>query len=167
MKSWIFFRICYFKETVMFYKYKLYFCIQSIFSVNCSFQLLIAIHFFQVNGMNASFPWLDFQYADPEPNFDRSKVLGVAAKLFTVKDHSFCVALDTVAGGKVSLKKENSSICIFFHPGCMVLINYRLLFWIYLVCIKKLCNVLYEISVSYLICGLLEPRNSPTTETED
>jgi hypothetical protein len=56
--------------------------------------------------MNASFPWLDFQYADPEPNFDRSKVLGVAAKLFTVKDHSFCVALDTVAGGKVSLKKR-------------------------------------------------------------
>jgi hypothetical protein len=55
-------------------------------------------------------------------------VLGVAAKLFTVKDHSFCVALDTVAGGKVSLKKENNLICIFLHSGCMVLISYRLLF---------------------------------------
>ena len=53
--------------------------------------------------MNAKYPWLEFQYADPEPNFDRSQVHGVAAKLFTVKDPRFCVALDTVAGGKVNI----------------------------------------------------------------
>jgi structural maintenance of chromosome 2 len=52
--------------------------------------------------MNAQYPWLEFKYHDPEPNFDRSKVLGVAAKLFTVKDPRFAVALDTVAGGNVS-----------------------------------------------------------------
>jgi structural maintenance of chromosome 2 len=52
--------------------------------------------------LNARYPNLDFQYADPEPNFDRSKVLGVAAKLFTVKDPKFLVALDAVAGGNVN-----------------------------------------------------------------
>ena len=51
--------------------------------------------------MNARYQWLNFQYSDPEPNFDRSKVLGVVAKLFTVKDPKFYVALDTIAGGKV------------------------------------------------------------------
>ena len=57
----------------------------------------------QVNGMNARYQGLNFQYTDPERNFDRSKVVGVAARLFTVKDPRFCVALDTIAGGKVKL----------------------------------------------------------------
>ena len=55
--------------------------------------------------MHAKYPWLDFKYHDPEPNFDRSQVYGVAARLFRVKDPKFCVALDVVAGGKVN--KEN------------------------------------------------------------
>ena len=46
--------------------------------------------------------WLDFQYSDPEPGFDRSQVYGVAAKLFTMKDIKFAVALDTAGGGKVN-----------------------------------------------------------------
>ena len=53
--------------------------------------------------MGARFPWLDFQYSDPEPGFDRSQVYGVAAKLFTVKDIKFAVALDTAGGGKVKM----------------------------------------------------------------
>lgn len=57
----------------------------------------------QVLHMGTKYPWLDFQYSDPEPRFDRRKVHGVAAKLFTVKDPKFCVALDTAGGGKVTL----------------------------------------------------------------
>lgn len=56
----------------------------------------------QVHTMTARYPWLDFQFHDPEPNFDRSVVKGVAAKLFTVKDPKFCVALDTAGGGKLT-----------------------------------------------------------------
>ena len=52
--------------------------------------------------MGARYPWLDFQYSDPEPGFDRSQVYGVAAKLFTMKDIKFAVALDTAGGGKVN-----------------------------------------------------------------
>lgn len=51
--------------------------------------------------MSGRYPWLDFKYRDPEPGFDRSKVHGPAATLFTVKDERFCVALDTAGGGKV------------------------------------------------------------------
>ena len=56
----------------------------------------------QVDNLHAQYPNLDFQYNDPEPNFDRSKVLGVVAKLFTVKDPKFMVAIDAIAGGRVS-----------------------------------------------------------------
>lgn len=59
--------------------------------------------------MGARYPWLDFQYSDPEPGFDRSQVYGVAAKLFTMKDIKFAVALDTAGGGKVN-NAFNSSI---------------------------------------------------------
>jgi structural maintenance of chromosome 2 len=53
--------------------------------------------------MTVELPWLDFQYRDPEPNFDRSEVRGVAAKLFTVKDSKFIKALETVGGDNVSM----------------------------------------------------------------
>ena len=52
--------------------------------------------------MGARYPWLDFQYENPEPGFDRRQVYGVAAKLFSIKDAKFSVALDTAGGGKVS-----------------------------------------------------------------
>jgi len=45
---------------------------------------------------------IELKYEDPHPGFDRSKVYGVACKLFRVKDPKFNVALDGVAGGKVS-----------------------------------------------------------------
>lgn len=65
----------------------------------------------QVDTMGARYPWLDFQYQDPEPGFDRSQVYGVAAKLFKIKDPRFAVALDTAGGGKVSFSKfENSNL---------------------------------------------------------
>ncbi len=55
----------------------------------------------KVDQMSGRFHWLNFQYRDPETNFDRSKVKGVAAKLITVKDPRFYQALDTAGGGKV------------------------------------------------------------------
>ncbi|XP_040571825.2 LOW QUALITY PROTEIN: structural maintenance of chromosomes protein 2-like [Lepeophtheirus salmonis] len=62
------------------------------------------------DSMAARFPWLEFRYRDPEPNFDRSVVRGVAANLFDVKDSTFCVALDTCAGGKLMNVIVNSSV---------------------------------------------------------
>jgi len=54
-----------------------------------------------VNDLNHRCAWLDFKYSDPEPNFDRRKVYGVAAGLFKVKDLRFCAALDAAGGGKL------------------------------------------------------------------
>jgi len=54
-----------------------------------------------VDSTLARYPVLSFQYRDPERNFDRRKVKGVAAKLFSVKDDRFCTALETAAGGKL------------------------------------------------------------------
>lgn len=41
----------------------------------------------------------EFQYQDPEPNFDRSKVKGMLCNLFTVRDPAYYVALSTTGGG--------------------------------------------------------------------
>ncbi|KAL1564442.1 Structural maintenance of chromosomes protein 2-2 [Salvia divinorum] len=44
---------------------------------------------------------VEFNYRDPENNFDRSRVKGVVAKLIKVKDNSAVVALEVAAGGKL------------------------------------------------------------------
>lgn len=54
-----------------------------------------------VDGTLSRYPTLNFQYRDPERNFDRRQVKGVAAKLFSVKDSRFCTGLETAAGGKL------------------------------------------------------------------
>ena len=54
-----------------------------------------------VDGGEARYGNLRFDYRDPENNFDRRRVLGVAAKLFQVRDDhniDFCTALEEVAG---------------------------------------------------------------------
>ena len=58
---------------------------------------------FQSESMGSRLSWLDFRYQDPYHGFDRSKVHGVAATLFKIKDINFAVALDTAGGGKVIL----------------------------------------------------------------
>ena len=50
------------------------------------------------------FPQLQFDYRDPEKNFDRSKVHGLVAKLVKIKDVSTATALEVSAGGKVNAK---------------------------------------------------------------
>ena len=75
-----------------------------------------------VNNISAKTPWLNFQFSDPEPNFDRSLVHGVAAKLFKIRDHKFTVALDTAGGGKVSNILNMVNLCqfaIFIKMQCL------------------------------------------------
>ena len=48
-------------------------------------------------------PHLNFQYTDPEPGFDRSKVHGLVCKLVRVKNPDTGTALEVVAGSKVKL----------------------------------------------------------------
>lgn len=47
------------------------------------------------------FPQLQFDYKDPEKNFDRSKVHGLVCKLIKIKDVKMATALEVSAGGKV------------------------------------------------------------------
>lgn len=43
----------------------------------------------------------EFQYRDPEPNFDRSLVKGMVAKLVTIRDKKYALGLGTAAGGSL------------------------------------------------------------------
>ncbi|XP_077576022.1 structural maintenance of chromosomes protein 2 [Stigmatopora nigra] len=47
------------------------------------------------------FPNLRFDYKDPEPGWDRTKVKGLLANLITVSDVSYATALEVVAGGRL------------------------------------------------------------------
>lgn len=46
-------------------------------------------------------PMLIFNYNLPVPNFDKSRVLGVVASLFKVKDQKYLKAIEKAAGGKL------------------------------------------------------------------
>nr|XP_029731204.1 structural maintenance of chromosomes protein 2-like [Aedes albopictus] len=43
----------------------------------------------------------EFQYRDPEPNFDRRTVHGMVAKLVSVRDKKYALSLGTAAGGSL------------------------------------------------------------------
>lgn len=47
------------------------------------------------------FPQLNFEYKNPEANFDRRRVKGLVCNLFKVKDPKYATALEVAAGGKV------------------------------------------------------------------
>lgn len=52
---------------------------------------------------------LSFEYVNPMPGFDRSRVKGLVARLVTIKDPAHSTALEVVAGGRlyqVSLKND-------------------------------------------------------------
>ncbi|XP_028403632.1 structural maintenance of chromosomes protein 2-like [Dendronephthya gigantea] len=51
--------------------------------------------------LEARFPNLQFQYKDPEPNFNRKKVKGLVAQLIKVKNVSTATALEVAAGNKL------------------------------------------------------------------
>ena len=52
--------------------------------------------------LGRQFHQLQFDYTDPEPNFDRRRVYGVVAKLFDLIDPKYATAIEVAAGGKVS-----------------------------------------------------------------
>ena len=45
---------------------------------------------------------MNFDYKDPQPNFDRKRVKGLVSNLFKLKDPKFATALEVAAGGKVN-----------------------------------------------------------------
>ena len=47
------------------------------------------------------FPNLRFEYKTPPGDFERSRVKGLVANLFSISDQRFCQALETAAGGKL------------------------------------------------------------------
>ncbi|KAK3612696.1 hypothetical protein CHS0354_042222 [Potamilus streckersoni] len=51
--------------------------------------------------LEAKFPQLQFEYKDPEKNFDRNKVHGLVCNLIKVKDVKTATALEVSAGGKL------------------------------------------------------------------
>ncbi|KAH8680894.1 SMC2-like protein [Xylariales sp. PMI_506] len=57
----------------------------------------------EADGLKRKVANIDFNYADPTPNFDRSKVKGLVAQLFTLdKDHTRAgTALEICAGGRL------------------------------------------------------------------
>ncbi|XP_072023463.1 LOW QUALITY PROTEIN: structural maintenance of chromosomes protein 2-like [Amphiura filiformis] len=54
-----------------------------------------------VGNLTARFPNLQFDYKDPEKNFDRSKVHGLVARLVKVNDVRHATALEVTAGRKL------------------------------------------------------------------
>ncbi|KAM9367980.1 structural maintenance of chromosomes protein 2 [Phaethornis superciliosus] len=52
-------------------------------------------------GLMAKFPQLQFEYKDPEENWDPNSVKGLVGSLITLKDLSKAKALEAVAGGKL------------------------------------------------------------------
>jgi structural maintenance of chromosome 2 len=57
----------------------------------------------QANELRNRVKGLDFTYTDPTPNFDRSKVKGLIAQLFTLDESKeiAAVALEVLAGGRL------------------------------------------------------------------
>lgn len=53
------------------------------------------------DALGRQFHQLQFDYTDPEPNFDRSRVFGVVAKLFDLVDPKYATAIEVAAGGKL------------------------------------------------------------------
>ena len=59
----------------------------------------------KVYDMSSRYQWLTLNYHDPERNFDRRQVRGVAAVLFKVVDPKYFLALDTAGGAKVRIPR--------------------------------------------------------------
>ncbi|CAG2162003.1 unnamed protein product [Oppiella nova] len=55
----------------------------------------------EIRSAESSLSRTRFDFKDPQPNFDRSSVMGVVCNLFRVKDINFALALEKSAGGKL------------------------------------------------------------------
>ena len=52
----------------------------------------------QVNELVNKYPQLQFDYTSPDRNFDRSRVKGLVADLFSIPDTQYAMALEVAAG---------------------------------------------------------------------
>lgn len=59
----------------------------------------------------ASKPYARCVYTNPEPNFNRKNVYGVTCDLIEVKNKENCTAIETAAGGMVSIFAK--IMCLF------------------------------------------------------
>ncbi|CAH1162979.1 unnamed protein product [Phaedon cochleariae] len=55
----------------------------------------------RVDNFYARRPFMNFQYSDPEPNFDKRSVKGMVCNLIECEDPATCLALETAAGGRL------------------------------------------------------------------
>lgn len=98
------------------------------------------------------FPQLQFDYKDPEKNFDRSKVHGLVCKLIKIKDVKMATALEVSAGGKVRELRIVTEMFILSPPLCV---------WLYTELFTRF--VLYLIAVQ---CGCGHRGDREETDPE-
>lgn len=87
------------------------------------------------------FPQLQFDYKDPEKNFDRSKVHGLVCKLIKIKDVKMATALEVSAGGKVRELRIVTEMFILSPPLCVWLCTELFTrFVMYLIAVQRGCG---------------------------
>lgn len=87
------------------------------------------------------FPQLQFDYKDPEKNFDRSKVHGLVCKLIKIKDVKMATALEVSAGGKVRELRIVTEMFILSPPLCVwVCTELFTRFVLYLIAVQRGCG---------------------------
>lgn len=57
----------------------------------------------RIENFTARRPYTKFRYSDPEPHFNKRSVNGVVCRLIKCDDTKNCLALETAAGGRVSI----------------------------------------------------------------
>ncbi|XP_049787512.1 structural maintenance of chromosomes protein 2 [Schistocerca cancellata] len=55
----------------------------------------------KVERLESRYPYLFFEYTDPEPNFNKKSIIGMVARLVKIKDMSKAMALEAAAGGRL------------------------------------------------------------------
>lgn len=87
------------------------------------------------------FPQLQFDYKDPEKNFDRSKVHGLVCKLIKIKDVKMATALEVSAGGKVRELRIVTEMYILSPSLCVWLCTELFTrFVMYLIAVQRGCG---------------------------
>lgn len=57
----------------------------------------------RIDNFTSRRPYTKFSYSDPHQNFNKASVKGVVCGLFKCVDNKNCLALETAAGGRVSI----------------------------------------------------------------
>ena len=87
-------------------------------SQKCELENKVAKASKQVSELVSKFPQLQFDYVSPDRNFDRTRVKGLVADLFTIPDDQYAMALEVAAGGRlynVVTDTEDTSALLIKH----------------------------------------------------